>query len=177
MQIAEQSGLPVLTWADPPRTDQLSEVIAEVQKRLEAARKPAVYLIYDYYSDHLRVSALPEFISSKTGYEVFLPEAGEKYHKFRLQVSDGVLLFRGEAPEEWLKSQEDALLQAAARRDRRPTAEAKYFARRANGHPPGVRMTEGKRRELIIERTGEVDVNDLQPFFDVLGSKAMGVSG
>lgn len=176
LEIVRQTGLPTVTLSEPPHAEQLSTVVADVQKRLESARKPAVYLIYDHYSDRSRVAALPELIRLKTGCDVFVPEAGEKYHKFRLQVSDGVLLFRGEAPEIWWKSQEDSLLQAAARRDRRSTAEAKYITRRANGHPPGIRVTIGARKEWIIERTGEPDVNDLEPFFKVLRSsgKAMG---
>lgn len=176
LEIARQTGLPSLSLPEPPRSDQLAAFIAEVQNRLVSDRKPAVYLIYDHYSDRSRVAALPELIRLKTGCDVFHPEAGEKYHKFRLQVSDGVLLFRGEAPEGWLKSQEDSLLQAAARRDRRSTAVAKYFTRRANGHPPELHVTLGPRKEWIIERTGEPDVNDLEPFFEALRSsgKAMG---
>ena len=176
LEIARQTGLPAVSLAEPPRADQLAAIIAEVQNRLVSDRRPAVYLIYDHYSDRSRVATLPELIGLKTGCEVFLPESGEKYHKFRLQVSDGVLLFRDEAPEGWLKSQEDSLLQAAARCDRRSTAEAKYFTRRANGRPSGVRVTLGARKEWIIERTGEPDVNDLEPFFEALRSsgKAMG---
>ena len=171
LEIAKQTGLPRVILPEVPRKDQLSAIVSEVQNRLESERKPAVYLIYDHYSDHSRAAALPDLIRLKTGCEVFLPEAGEKYHKFRLQVSDGVLLFRGEAPQDWLKSQENSLLQAAARRDRRTTTEAKYYTRRANGGSPGVHVTVGPRHELIIERIGEPDVNDLEPFFDALRSR------
>jgi hypothetical protein len=110
LEIAKEIGKPALVLPSPPAAGQVPGVIAEVQKQLEAVRRPAVYFIYDYYSDGPRVSNLTELISAKTGCEVFLPEAGEKYHKFRLQVSDGVLLFRGEAPEDWVESQELALL-------------------------------------------------------------------
>jgi|ERR1017187_2613710 hypothetical protein len=174
--IARQIGRPFLTFPEPPPEDELPAVIAEVQKRLESARKSAVYFIYDYYSDHQRVAALPELIRLKTGCDVFLPEAGEKYHKFRLQVSDGVLLFRGDAPEDWLKSQEQALLQAAARPGRR-TVEAKYFTRRPNAQSDPVRVTRGSRQEWIIERIGEPHIEDLQPFFDALRSRAMAAGG
>jgi hypothetical protein len=168
MEIAKRTGLPIFLLPEPPPRDQLSAIVGDVQKRLESARKPAVYFIYDHYSDHLRAAALPELIRLNTGCDVFLPEAGERYHKFRLQMSDGVLLFRSEAPDDWLKSQEDSLLQAAAQRDRRPPTEAKYFTRKANGGSPGVRTKVGARHEVIIERTGDPEVNDLQQFFDAL---------
>jgi TIR domain len=175
LEIAKQTGRPTVTLPAPPAKDQLPAIVADVQNRIESDRKPAVYLIYDYYSDHSRVAAFPDLIRHKTGYDVFEPVAGETYHKFRLNVSDGVLLFREDAPEEWLKSQEQSLLQAAARRDLRQTAEAKYFTRRANGHPASVRVTQGARQELIIERTGEPDARDLQPFFEALGSRVQAV--
>jgi hypothetical protein len=171
LEIARQTGRPVVILPAPPAKDRHPAVIADLQNRIASDRKPAVYLIYDYYSDHSRVAVFPELIRLKTGCEVFEPVAGETYHKFRLQVSDGVLLFRGEAPEEWLKSQEQSLLQAAARRGPRQTAEAKYFTRRPNGHAAGVRVTQGTRQEWIIERTGEPDAGDLEPFFDTLRSR------
>ncbi|HEY6342462.1 MAG TPA: toll/interleukin-1 receptor domain-containing protein [Bryobacteraceae bacterium] len=174
LEIARQTGRPAIVLSAPPAEDQLPAIVAEVQDRIQSDRKPAVYLIYDYYSDRSRVAAFPELIRLKTGCDVFEPVAGETYHKFRLQVSDGVLLFRSEAPEEWLKSQEQSLLQAAARRQ---TAEAKYFTRSPNGHPAGVRVTQGSRQEWIIERTGEPDVSDLQPFFDALRSRVQAVGG
>jgi TIR domain len=176
LEIARQTGRPTIILPELPAKDWLPAIVARVQARIESERKPAVYLIYDYYSDHSRVAALPELIRLKTGCEVFEPVAGETYHKFRLQVSDGVLLFRGDAPEEWLRSQEQTLVQAAARRGRK-TAEAKYFTRRPNGHPAGVRVTQGTRLEWIIERTGEADVADLQPFFDALRSRAQAAGG
>ena len=176
LAIARQIGRPVLVLPEPPPQDRLPAAIAEVQKRLESDRKPAVYFIYDYYSDHKRVGDLPKLIQLKTGCDVFLPEAGEKYHKFRLQVSDGVLLFRGDAPEDWLKSQEQVLLQAAARPDRR-TVEAKYFTHSPNGQSGPVRVTRGSRQEWIIERTGEPDAEDLQPFFEALRTRVMVAEG
>jgi hypothetical protein len=176
LAIARQIGRPLLLLPEPPRQDQLPAVIAQVQERLESDRKPAVYFIYDYYSDHQRIAAFPDLIRLKTGCEVFLPEAGEKYHKFRLQVSDGVLLFRGDAPEDWLKSQEQVLLQAAARPGRQ-TVEAKYFAHGSNGQPDPVRVTRGSRQEWIIERIGEPHAEDLQPFFDALRSRVMAAGG
>lgn len=176
LEIARNTGRPAIVLSAPPPKDQLPSVVAEVQTTIESERKPAVYLIYDYYTDYQRLGALPDLIRLKTGCTVFEPAAGETYHRFRLQVSDGVLLFRAEAPEEWLKSQELSLLQTAARRDRR-TAEARYITRKANGHPVGVRVTQGARREWIIERTGEVDVDDLQPFFDALGSLVRAAGG
>lgn len=177
LEIARQTGLPAVSLPQPPSGDQIAAIIAEVQNRLVSDRRPAVYFIYDHHSDRSRVAVLLELIRLRSGCDVFLPEAGEKYHKFRLHVSDGVLLFRGEAPDDWLKSQEDSLLQAAARRDRRSIAEAKYFTRRANGSPPGVCVTLGPRNEWIIERIGEPDVNDLEPFFKALRSRGNAMGG
>jgi TIR domain-containing protein len=167
LEIAKLIGKPMLMLPTPPAPDQVPEVIAQVQKQLEAVRKPSVYFIYDYYSDGSRVSSLTGLIGTKTGCEVFLPEAGEKYHKFRLRVSDGVLLFRSDAPEDWLRSQELALLQAAALRER-PIPEAKYFTRKSNGHPAGVNSRQGPRHEWIIERSGEPNIDDLEPFVNAL---------
>jgi hypothetical protein len=172
LAIARQIGRPLLVLPEPPPDDQLPAVVADVQKRLESDRKPAVYFIYDYYSDHQRVGDLPELIHLRTGCDVFLPEAGEKYHKFRLQVSDGVLLFRDGAPEDWLQSQEQVLLQAAARPGRQ-TVEAKYFTHCPNGQAAGVRVTRGSRQEWVIERVGEPDAEDLQPFFEALRSRVL----
>ncbi len=177
LEIAGQIGRPPLVLRGPLTRDQLPAIIGRVQSHLESEPRRAVYLIYDHYSDCERVAALPDFIREKTGCDVFLPVAGEVYHKFRLRVSDGVLLFCGGAPEEWLKSQEESLLQAAAQRDRRKTAEAKYFVRKPNGHPVGVRTFYGPRQELIIERTGELDISDLQDFFDALPSRMQSASG
>jgi len=177
LEIAKQTGRPAVTLPMPPAKDQLPAIVADVQNRIESDRKPAVYLIYDYYSDHSRVAAFPDLIRDRTGYDVFEPVAGETYHNFRLKVSDGVLLFRGDAPEEWLESQEQSLLQAAARRGLRQPAEAKYFTRRANGQPASVRVTQGTRQEWIIERTGEPNAGDLQPFFEALGSRVRAVGG
>jgi hypothetical protein len=174
--IAKQIGHPALILPEPPPQDQLPAAIAQVQERLESDRKPAVYFIYDYYSDHQRVAAFPDLIRLKTGCDVFLPEAGEKYHKFRLQVSDGVLLFRGDAPEDWLRSQEQVLLQAAARPGRQ-TVEARYFTHGPNGQSEPVRVTRGARQEWIIERIGEPHAEDLQPFFDALRSRVMAAGG
>jgi hypothetical protein len=170
LAIAKQTGRPILILPDVPAKDRIAAVIHEVQNRIQSARKPAVYLIYDFYSDRPRVDTLPELIRNQLGCEVLLPQAGERYHKFCLEVSRGVLLFRGEAPEDWLRSQDLSLLQTVARR--RDIAEAKYFVKRANGDPAGVRELRGTRQELVIERVGDPDpLNDLQPFFDILRSR------
>jgi hypothetical protein len=168
LEIARHIGKPLIDLSGVPAADAIPAVIEMIQTRLKADSNPAVYFIYDHYSDGARVSSLTELIGLRTGCEVFLPEAGEKYHKFRLQVSDGVLLFRADAPEDWLESQEQTLLQAAARRDRRHVPEAKYIARRADGEPLSVRTRQGTRDEWIIERIGEPNVDDLAPFVDAL---------
>jgi len=170
LEVAKQVGKPVVVLPEPPAAGNLDPVIAQVQQRLEADRKPALYFIYDFYSDGPRVSNWTQLIGPRTGCDVLLPEAGEKYHKFRLRVSDGVLLFRGEAPDEWLESQEQTLLQAAALRGSGRVAEAKYITRKINGHLAGVTRKQGSRQEWIIERTGDPNVDDLEPFLDALRS-------
>ena len=67
------------------------------------------------------------------------------------------------------------MLQAAALRGSRPTA--KYFTRRPNGRPPEVRVTQGPRQEIVIERTGDPDPADLQPFLDALRARAQAAAG
>lgn len=176
LSLARQTGRPVLALSAPPASDQIPSIIADVQRQLEAHRKPAVYFIYDFYSDHQRVKAIPEFIRNKTGYDVFLPAGGEAHHKSRLRESDGVLLFRCDAPNDWLASHDQILLQAAARPDRW-SVEAKYFTHGANGHSAPLTVTRGLRQELVIERIGEPNPEDLQPFFDALRSKAKAAGG
>ncbi len=175
-EIAKQIGQPMVIAPKLLTEQAIADVVTEVQSKLEAGYKPAVYFIYDYYSDRGRVAQLPDLIRQKTGYEVFLPEAGEAYHKFRLRVSDGVLLFRANAPEDWLKAQDQSLLQAAALSGRR-AVEAKYFTRRANGQPGSPVVRRGERQELVIERSGEPDIEDLKPFFDMLPLRALPARG
>jgi hypothetical protein len=115
-------------------------------------------------------SGLFKPVSQLSGCDMLCPETGEKYHKFRLRASDGILLFRANAPEEWLRSQEQVLLQTTALRGDRFVAEAQYFIRRVNGEAPSVRAKQGPRNEWIIERTGEPNVEDLRPFIEALRS-------
>lgn len=176
-EIARQIDKPVITLPDAPRADELEAVVGEARSKLEAARKPAIYCIYDHYMDGVQFSGLFELINDLTGCDVLRPETGEKYHKFRLRGSEGILLFRGEAPEDWLHSQEDVLLQTAALRGDLPAAEAHYFIRRANGNPPGVSAERGPRNQWIIKRTGEPNIKDLQPFFEDLRSRLNGTGG
>jgi len=92
-------------------------------------------------------------------------------------VSDGVLLFRSSAPEDWFNSQKVSLLQAAALRASRDVAEAWYETRRPDGRPEGVRAVQGSRLEWRIERIGEPNVEDLQPFLDALQTRVRSASG
>jgi hypothetical protein len=177
LEVARQIGKPIIILPDPPRADGLPSVLGEVQRKLEALREPAVYFICDRYSDGRRISDLYEKVSLRTGCKVLLPEAGETYHKFRLRVSDGILLFRNEAPEGWFRSQEQVLLQAAALRGNRSVPEAWYFTTRANGGPVDVHIRQGPRHEWVIERTGEPNVDDLQPFFNALKSRVKAAGG
>jgi hypothetical protein len=177
LAIAQQIGHPIITLRSAPAVNEVTELIAEVQRRVEANRRPAVYVIYDHYSDGAQGSQLTEFLADRTGCEVFPPQAGEKYHKYRLRVSDGVLLFRSSAPEDWFNSQKVSLLQAAALRASRDVAEAWYETRRPDGRPEGVRAVQGSRLEWRIERIGEPNVEDLQPFLDALQTRVRSASG
>jgi hypothetical protein len=177
LDLARQLGGPVVEVSAPPSDAEMQAIVADVQRQLETDRNPGVYLIYDQYSDREWLADLPELIRQKTGCEVYLPVAGETYHKFRLNVSEGVLLFRGNAPDEWLKAQEQSLLQAAARRHQSRIIEAKYFLHKPNGHPVGVQRSQGARLEWIIERIGEPNIDDLGVFFDALPPRLHSAGG
>ena len=172
LEVARQLGKPTIVLETPPRPDTLQALVDRIARELETRPKPSVYFIYDPHSDGGRVHNLREQIGLRTGCDVLIPEAGEKSHKNRLRVSDGILLFRCEAPDDWLRSQETSLLQGAALRHNRPIAEARYFTRRTNGGLPEVHREKTERGTWIIERIGDPDVGDLDPFLDVLRTQA-----
>ena len=168
--IATRLGKPLLILDAPPRSEDVHAILAEVHAKLEAQRSPALYCIFDHHSDGQRISSLNEQIKIRTGLDVVVPEAGEKYHKYRLQTSDGILLFQSEAPDEWLKAQEQALVQCVALRGKQPVPVARYFAH--SGDPAGVQTEHGQPTQWTIRRTGDVNVGDLQEFFDALRVQA-----
>ena len=176
-EIAIQVDKPILTLQDAPRSDELEAVVDDVRGKLDAVRKPAIYCIYDHYMDGARFSGLFEPISDLTGCDILRRETGEKYHKIRLQGTEGILLCCSKAPEDWLQSQEEVLLQTAALRGDRFVAEAQYFIKKTNGSPPGVKEDRGSRGQWIIERTGEPNIEDLRPFIDALRSRAQAAGG
>jgi hypothetical protein len=176
-ELAERLAKPMILRDRAPRLDELDSLVAEVQTALSARRRPAVYLIYDYHSDRDRVTSLCEPIKCCTGCDLLTPGGGETLHRKRLKESAGLLLFRSEdAPEEWLKSQQDALLQAAALRGAR-APEAWYFTHRVNGQPAGVQCNQGPRAQWIIDRTGDPNIEDLRPFFAALKPRAAATGG
>ena len=73
------------------------------------------------------------------------------------------------------------MLQAAALRGTGRVAEARYITRKINGRPPGVTTRQGPRQEWIIERTGDPNLEDLEPFLKslrgVLQARAAGGAG
>jgi hypothetical protein len=166
LEVAKRLGRPLIILDTPPRSEDVHAILTEVHARLEAQRSPALYCIFDHHSDGPRVSSLNEQIKVRTGLDVVVPEAGEKYHKYRLQTSDGILLFRCEAPDEWLQAQEQALVQSVALRGKRVVPVARYFAH--SGDPASVRMEHGQPTQWTIQRTGDINVGDLQEFFDAL---------
>jgi hypothetical protein len=166
LEVAKRLGKPLIILDTPPRSEDVHAILTEVHAKLEAQRNPALYCIFDHHSDGPRVSSLNEQIKLRTGLDVVVPEAGEKYHKYRLQTSDGILLFRCEAPDEWLQAQEQALVQSVALRGKRVVPVARYFAH--NGDPASVQMEHGQPTQWTIQRTGDVNVGDLQEFFDAL---------
>ena len=96
-EIAERDRKPVLILFVRASPDKIPEVIAEVQRRLEMNRdRPSISSTTIILMGR-RYPASKNSSLEKTGYEVFPPQAGEKYHKFRFRVSDGVLLFRLES--------------------------------------------------------------------------------
>jgi hypothetical protein len=59
LEIARQIGRPTVILSEPPTKDQVPALVANLRSRIDAGRKPAVYLIYDSYSDRARVAPLP----------------------------------------------------------------------------------------------------------------------
>jgi hypothetical protein len=164
--IANNLGKPIIILDTPPGREDVHRILTEVHAKLDAQRNPALYCIFDHHSDGSRVSSLNEQIKVRTGLDVVVPEAGEKYHKYRLQTSDGILLFRCEAPVEWLQAQEQALVQSVALQGKRVVPVARYFAQ--SGDPAGVQTEHGQPTQWTITRTGDVNIGDLQEFFDAL---------
>jgi hypothetical protein len=167
-EIASRSTRPVKTLERAPRSEEVGEVIAEIRSVIEGPRKAALYFVYDDYSDGPRVSDLSRQIRLRTGLEVLPPGPSPRCHKERLETSGGILLFRGEAPDSWRVAQEEKLRQCLALRRDRGVPVAWYHARPANGSPAAVHVDRTSPREWVIERTGDVDVGDLDPFLEAL---------
>jgi hypothetical protein len=159
-QAAEAAGKPVL-WVKA--AEPASEIALRIREELlRLRRQRQLYLIYDPSSDGEQVRALTRHFSQGVDCKVLEPQAGESYHRARLDESDGILFFHRNAPPSWLDRHREALLQGAALR-RRPRPEAWYFVR--PGDPSDLQVERDARRpQWTITRTGDLNLNDLQPF-------------
>lgn len=172
LAIARRSSRPLLTLASTPSDD---EFLARVRETMSAAPEQWLYVIYDHHSDREPATALIEQIkNSGLPAKVRVQEAGESYHKFWLQNSRAIVLFCRDAPEEWLKAQEEARRKFAGLG---PVPFARYLVQRTDGSPEGLWVETGSLRDWTIRRAGEPDICDLRQFFDSLYPKAQAVGG
>jgi TIR domain len=167
-EIASRTSRPLKILDRAPRDEEVGAVIAQIRAALQAPRRTALYFVYDDLSDGRRVSDLSRQIGLRTGMDVLPPGPSPMCHKERLEGSDGILLFRAEAPEDWRLAQEQKLRQCLALRRDRAVPVAWYHARPADGSPAAVHVDHTSPKEWVIERTGDVDVGDLQPFLEAL---------
>jgi TIR domain len=178
LDIAARLDKPLILLDSPPHGNRVAAVVEEIRAKLKSHRpRPSVYFIYDHHSDGQRVSSWQERLCAQTGWEVWKFETSDSHHRRRLQSCDGILLFRCEAPDQWLRAQEQALVQCIAVRPDPDVPVARYFTQRANGKPPEVRVQEEQPGQWRIERTGDADVGDLQPFFNALRSRGDAAAG
>jgi hypothetical protein len=159
-QAAEAAAKPML-WVKPAQpAEETALQIREELLRLRRHRQ--LYVIYDPSSDGEQVRALTSHFSQTRDCKVLEPQAGESYHRARLNESDGILFFHKNAPASWLDRHREALLQGAALRQR-PKPEAWYFVRPGDLSDLQVQR-DSRRPQWTITRTGDVNLTDLQPF-------------
>ena len=170
LAIAKETGKPLIELDAFPPPGETYEMVDEVRRKV-AASKPRgeVYFVYDYFSDGERARKLYPQIEALTGRKIVLPQSSETYQKAKLLESDGIVLFRELAPDKWYDAQTEMLLQAAALRHKRPAPEAWYSI--CSGTPCFSRVPEPPSR-WRIQRTGPLDLADLQPFLDALPPRA-----
>ena len=170
LAIAKETGKPLIELDAFPPAGKTPEIVEEVRRKVAASkRRGEVYFVYDYFSDEERARNLYPQIEALTGRKIVLPQPSETYHQAKLRESDGIVLFRERAPESWFLAQTEALLQAAALRRHRPAPEAWYSI--CSGAPRFSRDREPPSR-WRIQRTGPLDLSDLQPFLDALPPQA-----
>jgi hypothetical protein len=162
LQAAEAAGKPVLRIR-PAQTAR--EIATQIRRELQnLQRRRQLYVIYDPSTDEDQVAPLTSYFNQRQGCKVLEPQPGEGCHRARLEESDGILFFRQNAPTSWLDKHRESLLQGAALR-KQPRPEAWYFVR--PGAPPEVRVTRDPQRpQWTIIRTGDLNVTDLQPFYE-----------
>lgn len=167
LRISEQAGRPRIIVDGPLWEQDFPDILAQVSEKLSNADKRGeLYFVYDYHSDEDQAAIVYSQIEGRTGRKVVLPQAGETYHKAKLQKSDGVVLFRSGAPEQWFRAQRLALEQAVALRRDRSMPTASY--RVSSGSPERVIQDQAAPLFWKVEKTGMPDVNDLQPFLEAL---------
>jgi len=176
LDVARQAGKSLIILDGPLQVQQIPDIVARAGEALTHVRRQGeVYFVYDYHNDQERARPLCSQIELRTDRKVILPQPGETYHKAKLQWSDGIVLFRGEAAESWFQAQCEAMSQAVALRRGRSVPEAWYDVR--PGTPERVTLAQEPPFRWKISRTGLPDVNDLQPFFEALTKQAAASGG
>jgi hypothetical protein len=167
LKIAKETGLPTLVLETPPTKDQIPGIVQETITLIsQTKRYRELYFIYDYHSDHEYAAPLSAMLAEHTGRRITSPQQGETYHRAKIRESDGVLLFRRNAPCEWFDSHREKLAQAAALSREKTVQEVVYVSQ--PGTPEQVVVRQGGAHRWEINRTGLPNLLDLLPFLNAL---------
>lgn len=166
LEIAQSAGKPILTFQSH---EPAAEIATKVELTLASLRRQRqIYLVYDPSTDSEPVRALSDHVTHLCGCKVVEPQAGESYHRARLAESEGILFYHRNAPEQWRDRHRETLRQVAASL-RVPRPEAWYFVRSGVQQKLDV-VSDGHRPHWTIERTGSLELSDLQPFIDAFNA-------
>jgi hypothetical protein len=175
LKIAERAGTPVIVLDRAPLPAEFPEIIAQVKALLaQTRRRGEVYFIYDY-NDQEQAHGFSSEIERHSGRKVALPQPGETYHQAKLVESDGIVLFRGLAPESWFDAHREKIQQSAPLRRGRLIPEAYYLVRQ--GAPPQLVSNQNTPGRWEIDRVGAPQIADLRPFLDALQPSAATAAG
>lgn len=166
LEIAQSAGKPILTFQSH---EPAAEIATEVDLTLASLRRQRqIYLVYDPTTDSEPVRAMSDHVTQLCGCKVVEPQAGESYHRARLAESEGILFYHRNAPEQWRDRHRETLRQVAASL-RVPRPEAWYFVRSGGQQKVDV-TSDGLRPHWTIERTGSLELSDLQPFIEAFNT-------
>lgn len=175
LEIAQDTGLPTLILPRPPRESELPAIVEQTNTLLDqTAPRHEIYFVYDYYSDHQHAAPITNQLAAlQSGRQVVFPQPGETYHQKKILESDGIVLFRREAPLAWFESHREKLKQMTALRRNSIAKEAYYVV--GPGNTNHLTCLGGPDR-FEITRTGVPDAADLLPFLNALGPVSVSAS-